>query len=180
VWADAGWVPVHAADGHVFALKQVKLKGMKRVDREEAIDEVTQHAQCSACKHKAAAAACRVLEAKAVVTANIRRQTEGINVQHQFEPLCCCLQARVLSQLSHPHITQHHGSFIGAGAYHHYCSSAGCRTHVAAVTCAVGAVDSSWGDSTFELRQCRKPHLLFHAPTYAAADGCTGRPSLNM
>jgi hypothetical protein len=29
----------------VFALKQVKLKGMKRVDREEGIDEVTQHAQ---------------------------------------------------------------------------------------------------------------------------------------
>ena len=29
-----------AADGRVFALKQVKLEGMKRVDREEAIDEV--------------------------------------------------------------------------------------------------------------------------------------------
>ena len=33
--------PAHnAADGRVFALKQVKLEGMKRVDREEAIDEV--------------------------------------------------------------------------------------------------------------------------------------------
>lgn len=31
---------VSAADGRVFALKQVKLKGMKRADREEAIDEV--------------------------------------------------------------------------------------------------------------------------------------------
>jgi hypothetical protein len=31
---------MHAADGRVYALKQVKLKGMKRVDREEAIDEV--------------------------------------------------------------------------------------------------------------------------------------------
>uniref|UniRef100_A0A383W991 non-specific serine/threonine protein kinase n=1 Tax=Tetradesmus obliquus TaxID=3088 RepID=A0A383W991_TETOB len=50
---------VKKADGRIYALKQVKLKGMKRVDREEAIDE-----------------------------------------------------ARVLSQLSHPHITQHHGSFI--------------------------------------------------------------------
>lgn len=29
-----------AADGRVFALKQVKLAGMKRVDRQEAIDEV--------------------------------------------------------------------------------------------------------------------------------------------
>jgi hypothetical protein len=28
----------------VFALKQVKLKGMKRVDREEAIDEVRREA----------------------------------------------------------------------------------------------------------------------------------------
>jgi hypothetical protein len=32
--------PHCAADGRVFALKQVKLAGMKRVDREEAIDEV--------------------------------------------------------------------------------------------------------------------------------------------
>jgi hypothetical protein len=32
--------PTLAADGRVYALKQVKLKGMKRVDREEAIDEV--------------------------------------------------------------------------------------------------------------------------------------------
>lgn len=31
----------HAADGRVMALKQVKLAGMKRVDRQEAIDEVT-------------------------------------------------------------------------------------------------------------------------------------------
>jgi hypothetical protein len=30
-----------AADGRVFALKQVKLAGMKRVDRQEAIDEVS-------------------------------------------------------------------------------------------------------------------------------------------
>eukprot|EP00775_Hariotina_reticulata_P010600 gene10600-10757_t len=52
---------VRKADGRVFALKQVKLKGLKRVDREEAIDE-----------------------------------------------------ARVLSQLTHPHIIQHHGSFIDA------------------------------------------------------------------
>jgi hypothetical protein len=44
-WADTVPLPFLAADGTVFALKQVKLKGMKRVDREEAIDEVTQHAQ---------------------------------------------------------------------------------------------------------------------------------------
>jgi hypothetical protein len=31
---------LNAGDGRVFALKQVKVKGMKRVDREEAIDEV--------------------------------------------------------------------------------------------------------------------------------------------
>eukprot|EP00879_Flechtneria_rotunda_P018556 GHRR01019470.1.p1 GENE.GHRR01019470.1~~GHRR01019470.1.p1 ORF type:complete len:427 (+),score=163.61 GHRR01019470.1:849-2129(+) len=50
---------VRIADGRIFALKQVKLKGMKRVDRQEAIDE-----------------------------------------------------ARVLSDLNHPHIIRHHGSLI--------------------------------------------------------------------
>jgi serine/threonine protein kinase len=33
-----------AADKRVFALKQVKLAGMKRVDRQEAIDEVSKAA----------------------------------------------------------------------------------------------------------------------------------------
>ena len=45
----------------MFALKQVPLKGMSRVDREEAVDE-----------------------------------------------------ARMLSQLAHPHVTRHYSSFIGA------------------------------------------------------------------
>jgi hypothetical protein len=49
-----------AGDGRVFALKQVALKGMSRLDREEAIDE-----------------------------------------------------ARMLSQLAHPHVTRHYSSFIG-------------------------------------------------------------------
>ncbi len=41
------WHPPVAADGRVFALKQVKLAGMKRVDREEAVDEVRVHFCCA-------------------------------------------------------------------------------------------------------------------------------------
>ena len=43
-----------AADGRVLALKQVKLAGMKRVDRQEAIDEARMLAQLNhpyVCKH---------------------------------------------------------------------------------------------------------------------------------
>ncbi|KAJ9516171.1 hypothetical protein QJQ45_024606 [Haematococcus lacustris] len=40
-------MPLCAADGRVFALKQVKLAGMKRVDRQEAIDEARVLAQLS-------------------------------------------------------------------------------------------------------------------------------------
>ncbi|GFH29942.1 protein kinase domain-containing protein [Haematococcus lacustris] len=38
---------VRKSDGRVFALKQVKLAGMKRVDRQEAIDEARVLAQLS-------------------------------------------------------------------------------------------------------------------------------------
>lgn len=104
-----------AGDGRVFALKQVQLKGMKRVDREEAIDEV-QYTLCMwlTCINKhvchGAVAVPAVMGSTSLNPHMLALCAAAYMFTHNY---LNSVQARVLSQLSHPYIIRHYDSFIG-------------------------------------------------------------------